>query len=144
MAAILLLAVRTRHKSRSGDFNPLLAKEGWHAPKGKPDRAKPQEKRRGGRSHRNLACERPDRGATLFQRGYSPPCITARRGGRAVKTNIAEHPNIARTGWFSDSARKENHPVCVSFGSSAKFLDDADTPPCCDARRGNAVLSRVC
>ena len=52
---------------------------------------------------------------------YSPPCTTARRGGRASKKNIAKHPNIARTGWFSDRARDENHPVCVGFGGFARF-----------------------
>src|SRR5205823_12827799 len=34
--------------------------------------------------------------------GRSPPCITARRGGRALKKMIAKPPLIARPGWFSD------------------------------------------
>src|SRR5438045_3536633 len=32
---------------------------------------------------------------------YSPPCITARRGGCAVNKEVAKLPRSAQTGWFS-------------------------------------------
>jgi len=32
---------------------------------------------------------------------YSPPCITARRGGCAVNKEVAKLPCSAQTGWFS-------------------------------------------
>src|SRR5262245_25420016 len=66
----------------------------------------------------------------------SPPRITARRGGRAIKKNIAQHPLFARTGWFSDRWDKEHHPGGVHKEASRHFLGDAATPPRGDARRG--------
>src|SRR5207302_1112693 len=38
----------------------------------------------------------------LQAEAYSPPCITARRGGCAIKKDFAKRPLIARPGWFSD------------------------------------------
>src|SRR5437870_10999850 len=36
-----------------------------------------------------------------YGRAYSPPCITARRGGCAVNKEVAKLPCSAQTGWFS-------------------------------------------
>src|SRR5262249_44556626 len=36
----------------------------------------------------------------------------------------------------SQFLQKENHPVCVCVDGYATLFDDADTPPCGDARRG--------
>src|SRR5262245_55380528 len=73
---------------------------------------------------------------TIFKMANSPPRITARRGGRAIKKNIAEHSLFARTGWCSDRRDKEHHPGGVHKEASHHFLGDAATPPRGDARRG--------
>src|SRR5437660_4256513 len=77
--------------------------------------------------------------AAVFNKANSPPCIAARSGVRAIKENIAKHPLLARTGWFSDRTNKEHHPGCVNKDASRHFLDDAATPPRGDARRGMAL-----
>src|SRR2546429_8109160 len=56
-----------------------------------------------------------------FGAAISPPCITARRGGRAINKNVAQRPLIARPGWFR-WMQKENHPGCVAFGGFATFF----------------------
>src|SRR6266568_4889309 len=82
-------------------------------------------------------------------RRYSPPCITARRGGRAIKKisrSIRRSPRSAsaqpqeRTGWFSDENKRKTTPSRSASVASRKFLDDADTLPCGDARRGIALI----
>src|SRR6266581_6820112 len=87
--------------------------------------------------------------------GDSPPCITARRGGRAIKKNIAKPPLIAAkrkrvsaqpqemTGWFSDENKRKTTPSASASVASRHFLDDASTPPCGDARRGVAPFQFV-
>jgi len=35
---------------------------------------------------------------------YSPPCITARRGGCVIQQNVAKQPKLTQPGWFSDCA----------------------------------------
>src|SRR5216110_2434681 len=39
--------------------------------------------------------------------GDSPPCITARRGGRDIKKDVAKPPFLERTGWFSDPNKRK-------------------------------------
>src|SRR6266404_767566 len=78
--------------------------------------------------------------AAIFNKANSPPCIAARRGVRAIKENVAKHPILASTGWFSDRTDKEHHPGCVNKDASRHFLNDAVTPPRGDARRGMAFL----
>src|SRR5262247_4735980 len=66
----------------------------------------------------------------------SPPRITARRGGRAIKKILRSIRFFARTGWCSDRWDKEHHPGGVHKEASRHFLGDAATPPRGDARRG--------
>jgi hypothetical protein len=51
---------------------------------------------------------------------YSPPCITARRGGRATK-KYREASADREAGVVFQWKQKENHPGCVCFGGCAKF-----------------------
>jgi len=50
----------------------------------------------------------------------TPPCITARRGGRAIK-NYCEASADREAGVVFRREQMENHPGCVSFGGCAKF-----------------------
>src|SRR5262249_30032114 len=43
---------------------------------------------------------------------------------------------FARTGWFSDSNERKTTPAASVSEATRRFLDDAATPPCGDARRG--------
>jgi hypothetical protein len=43
-----------------------------------------------------------------------------KEGWTRDQENIAKLPRIARTGWFTDRQRKENHPGCVCFGGFAQ------------------------
>src|SRR2546428_12021257 len=74
------------------------------------------------------------KGVHELEWGDSPPCITARRGGRAIKKNIAKPPLIARTGWFSNENGRKTTPSAAASVASRHFFDDASTPPCGDAR----------
>ena len=67
---------------------------------------------------------------------YWCPLHHRKEGWLSDQENAAKHPLKARTGWFSDRL-EENHPGCVGFGGFAINFDDAATPPCGDARRGN-------
>ena len=53
--------------------------------------------------------------------GRVPSLHHRKEGWPGDQENIAKPPLIARTGWFSDPNKKENHPVCVGFGSYATF-----------------------
>src|SRR5437867_7216440 len=75
--------------------------------------------------------------------GDSPPCITARRGGRANQKIIAKPPLIARPGWFSDENKRKTTPAASASVAARNFLDDAATPPCGDARRGLTLDSNL-
>src|SRR6266571_2683559 len=44
-------------------------------------------------------------------------------------------------GWFSDENKRKTTPSASASVASRNFLDDADTPPCGDARRGIALDS---
>src|SRR5204862_5584697 len=39
-------------------------------------------------------------------------------------------------GWFSDKNKRKTTPSASASVASRNFLDDADTPPCGNARRG--------
>src|SRR5207247_11134239 len=70
------------------------------------------------------------------------PCITAhhrKEGWPSDQENIAKHPPIARTGWFSDKNKRKTTPSASASVASRNFFDDSDTPPCSDARRGIAL-----
>src|SRR5438876_9032475 len=67
---------------------------------------------------------------------YSPPCTTARRGGRAINKMSRSVRGREAGVVFQLTTKEENHPGCVCFGGFAKFINDAATPPCSDARRG--------
>ena len=68
-----------------------------------------------------------------------------------MNKNIAKHPLIAAKrkrvsaqpqempGWFSDQNRGKTTPSASASVASRNFSDDADTPPCGDARRGIAL-----
>src|ERR671923_1604572 len=47
---------------------------------------------------------------SIVRKGHSPPCTKARRGGRAMKKEVAKPPLIARTGWFSDRDQRKTTP----------------------------------
>src|SRR5204863_10121701 len=64
--------------------------------------------------------------------GDSPPCITARRGGRDIKKDVAKPPFLERTGWFSDPNKRKTTPWASV--ASRHSLSDAASPPCSDAR----------
>src|SRR5207249_8952619 len=64
-----------------------------------------------------------------------------KEGWPSDQENIAKHPLIARTGWFSDENKRKTTPSASASVASRNFLDDADTPPCGDARRGIALDS---
>src|SRR5262245_16584116 len=73
---------------------------------------------------------------TIFKMANSPPRITTRRGGRAIK-KISRGIRFSRgRGWCSDRWDKEHHPGGVHKEASRHFLGDAATPPRGDARRG--------
>src|SRR5438093_10102848 len=86
-------------------------------------------------------------------RRYSPPCITARRGGRAIKKisrSIRRSPRSASAPARSLKRGRGGFPMRTK-GKPPRLrqlrwlreilLDDADTPPCGDARRGIALDS---
>ena len=54
--------------------------------------------------------------------GHSPPCTKARRGGRAIKKEVAKPPLIARTGWFSDRDKRKTTPSASASVASQHFL----------------------
>src|SRR6266699_2850762 len=58
-----------------------------------------------------------------------------RRGAQARKRAASKE----RTGWFSDKNKRKTTPSASASVASRNFLDDADTPPCRDARRGIAL-----
>src|SRR6266702_5930242 len=71
-----------------------------------------------------------------------------KEGWPSDQENIAKHPPIAAKrkrvsaqpqempGWFSDENKRKTTPSASASVASRNFLDDADTPPCGDARRG--------
>src|SRR5258705_11564584 len=76
----------------------------------------------------------------VFRARYSPPCITARRGGCVIKKNVAQRPKRTQPGWFSFCIHRKTTPASRSAEASRYLLDRSATPPCGDARRGMACL----
>src|SRR5207253_10642715 len=73
---------------------------------------------------------------------YSPPCITARRGGCAVKIRSREATLFRADGVvfliglaFAPLNRKTT-PASQSADASRNLFNRSATPPCGDARRG--------
>src|SRR5436309_14959497 len=82
--------------------------------------------RRGGRG----SCEK------IGIKRYSPPCITARRGGRAIQ-KISRSIRLSRgRGGFPMNPKRKTTSAASASVASRNFLDDAATPPCGCARRG--------
>ncbi len=74
---------------------------------------------------------------------HSPPCITARRGGRAInKCCKASDGCEAGVVFRLRTKRKTTQPASVSV-ASRNFINDAATPPCGDARRGMLPIPRI-
>src|SRR5262247_3872128 len=72
----------------------------------------------------------------------SPPCITARRGGRAIK-KISRSVRCPRgRGGFPIETRKENHPVCASKGGFATFDLWRSHPSLLRCKEGSFALLR--
>src|SRR5437867_13350815 len=67
---------------------------------------------------------------------YSPPCITARRGGRAIQ-KISRSIRLSRgRGGFPMNPKGKPPRLRLLRWLRQIFFDDAATPPCSDARRG--------
>src|SRR2546422_11504995 len=78
-----------------------------------------------------------------FSLALLPSLHHRKEGWPSDQENIAKHPPIARTGWFSDKNKRKTTPSASASVASRNFLDDADTPPCGDARRGIALDSNL-
>src|SRR5438445_7677365 len=71
------------------------------------------------------------------------PCITARRGGRAIK-KISRSSADREAGVVFRWMQRKTTPAASASVAARYFLDDAATPPCGDARRGiNALLDCI-
>src|SRR5262249_36692000 len=70
---------------------------------------------------------------------YSPPCITARRGGCVIKKMLRSHRNDAAGGGFPLCSQSENHPGLATADASRHFIDCSATPPC--GHPSTAILS---
>src|SRR5436853_6160504 len=67
---------------------------------------------------------------------YSPPCITARRGGRAIH-KISRSIRLSRgRGGFPMNPKGKPPRLRLLWWLRHIFFDDAATPPCGGARRG--------
>src|SRR5207249_5120190 len=77
-------------------------------------------------------------------RRYSPPCMTARRGGCVNKKNSAKPPKPTQPGWFSFCSHRDTTPASRTADASRYFLDHSATPPRGDARRGFSLDSNSC
>src|SRR4029077_6372756 len=78
--------------------------------------------------------------STDLNRGNSPPCITARRGGWVNKEILRSHRNRRGRGGFPLRSQSENHPVLALAEASRLLFCRSATPPCGDARRGIALI----
>src|SRR5204863_4402601 len=103
--------------------SPLLAQGGVAAPIKKMPRSLLSGRRRG-------SCEK------IGIKRYSPPCITARRGGRAIQ-KISRSIRLSRgRGGFPMNPKGKPPRLRLLRWLRQIFFDDAATPPCGDARRG--------
>src|SRR2546425_12351842 len=75
-------------------------------------------------------------GRPRFGAVYSPPCITARRGGRAINNNVAKPPLTRGRGGFPIENKRKTTPAASAAMAARHFIEDAATPACGDARRG--------
>src|SRR5207245_2742034 len=67
---------------------------------------------------------------------YSPPCITARRGGCVINEFREATETDAAGVVFLFCCQLENHPGLAAADASRHFIDRSATPPCGGARRG--------
>src|SRR5262249_34537435 len=72
----------------------------------------------------------------LRSRVYSPPCITARRGGCVSRKYCEAAETDAAGVVFLCVLNRKTTPASLTFGCCAAFLNRSATPPCGDARRG--------
>src|SRR5438046_5542785 len=99
-----------------------MAKEGWLRPSRKCCEATFAGRRRG-------SCEK------IGIKRYSPPCITARRGGRAIQ-KISRSIRLSRgRGGFPMNPKGKPPRLRLLRWLRQIFFDDAATPPC-----GGALL----
>src|SRR5207245_7179877 len=106
-----------------GAKTPLLGKGGVAAPIKKKRRSLLSGRRRG-------SCEK------IGIKRYSPPCITARRGGRAIQ-KISRSIRLSRgRGGFPMNPKGKPPRLRLLRWLRQIFFDDAATPPCGGARRG--------
>src|SRR6266699_518223 len=83
-------------------------------------------------------CDRRRRGSCekIGIKRYSPPCITARRGGRAIQ-KISRSIRLSRgRGGFPMNPKGKPPRLRLLRWLRQIFFDDAATPPCGGARRG--------
>src|ERR1051326_8187546 len=66
----------------------------------------------------------------------SPPCITARRGGRAINKMPRSVRDREAGVVFRLRTKRKTTPAASVSVASLRSIDDAATPPCGDARRG--------
>src|SRR5215813_2569920 len=71
-----------------------------------------------------------------FGLAYSPPCITARRGGRAINKMSRSLCDREAGVVFRLRTKRKTTPSASVLVASRHFINDAATPPCGDARRG--------
>src|SRR5262249_31445767 len=86
------------------------------------------------------------------------PCLHhCKEGWPSDKKNGAKHPLLARTGWFSDENKRKRkttpaasasllaarYRACAARVATRKFIDEAASAPCGDARRGTAVRLKL-
>src|SRR5262245_18060574 len=75
-------------------------------------------------------------GKSQIERAYSPPCITARRGGCVIK-KISRSDRFDAAGVvYRQKTKRKTTPASHTADASQYFLDCSATPPCGDARRG--------
>ena len=73
---------------------------------------------------------------TIFKMANSPPRITARRGGRAIKKILRSIRFSRGRGGVPIDGTRNTTPAPSIKEASRHFLGDAATPPRGDARRG--------
>src|ERR1051326_8408869 len=76
-------------------------------------------------------------------RAYSPPCITARRGGRAINRYREASADREDGVVFRSRTKRKTTPSASVSVASRNFINDAASPPCCNARRGILLASNL-
>src|ERR1051326_896683 len=91
----------------------------------------------------------------MYGRAYSPPCITARRGGRAINRYREASADREDGVVFRSRTKRKTTITASRYGARASrpsasvsvasrnFINDAATPPCGNARRGILLASNL-